>query len=207
MKTGRLISEPRKDKDDDSGITTRSVRVLLPNGRKATAFIHNEPGEWPFYKKGQRIRLSFNHNGEGAAGINVVGKFGDDFDPVGEGNKEFHGPADGNLVLRSRNTLDAEAAGDARLQGDTVLLGAGNSGDQTALAIHEQVRTDLDTTHGLFDGTGSAMGVLLEAIKLAILAGGGSDITVAIEAFQAAVLAAAPVSEGAENVTAKPGSS
>ncbi len=197
MQTGRLVEDPKFTTDDDD-VTYRFVKVLLNNGREPTAFIHDQPGDWYPYRKGDRVRLSPNDaTGDGASGWVVIGKFTDDFEPVDEKNREIHGPKDGNLVLRSRKAFDVEAVDDARVQGDNVRLGNGTSSSQSAVAIQSEVRGDLDSLfnlHALID-------TALKAIQSAL---GNPAATAAVEAYSALLKATQMTSEGAENVTAKP---
>ncbi len=190
MQTGRLVEDPQFTTDDDD-VTYRFVKVLLNNGREPTAFIHDQPGDWYPYRKGDRVRLSPNDaTGDGASGWVVIGKFTDDFEPVNEKNREIHGPKDANLVLRSRNDVDIDASG-------TVELGAGDSGDKSAIAIQSEVRGDLDALfnlHALIDTT----------LKALAAASGNPAAITASEAYSAALKITSMTSEGAENVTAKP---
>jgi len=198
MMIARIIEAPKFVVNDKEG-TIRSVKVLFPNGRQPTAFIHDQPGDWYPYREGNRVRLSPNDaTGDGASGWVVIGKCTDDFEPVDEMNRELHGPKDGNLVLRSRKAFDLEATDDARVQGDSVRLGNGDSGSQSAVAIQSEVRTDLDALfnlHALID-------TALKAIQSAL---GNPAATAAVEAYSALLKATQMTSEGAENVTAKPG--
>lgn len=192
--TGRIVEDPKFVTDDDD-ITYRTARVLLPNGRKATAFFHDTPGDWAAYRKNDRVKLSSNDpTNDGASGWTIIGKFTDDFEPIDEKNREIHGPKDGNLVLRSRNDLDIDAAG-------TVELGTGDSGDKSAIAINSESLADAEALHDFMDPNPTATwGKILVKIN-AVLSGG---ITEDIAALILEHAAATPDAKGAENVNAKP---
>lgn len=196
---GRIISEPESVTTDE-GMTYRSCRVRLANGMSATAFIHDSPGDWLRYKEGDRIRLSMNRAGnepegdDGRAGFVVIGKFGDDFEPIGEKNREIHGPSDGNLVLRSRNDVDIDAA-------DTVRLGTGDPGSQLPLALNNESLGDAEALHDYLDPSPTQpFGKLLVKLNTAL----SGAITDEIAALVTAHELAKPSARGAANVVAAP---
>jgi hypothetical protein len=192
----RVIEKPTHVTVDD-GMTYRAVVVRLANGHRATAYIHDSPGDWLTYKVGDRVRLSINRAGnepesdDTRAGLSVLGKFGDDFEPVGEDNREVHGPKDGNVVIRSRNDIDIDAAG-------TVHLGkGGGSGDP--IAINNESLGDAEALYDYMSpNPGSPIGDFL--VKLNALLSGAltDDILKLVTAHELAK----PSAQGAENVTA-----
>jgi hypothetical protein len=216
----RILEEPVTTEPDEDGIRYRSVKVRLANGQEPTAFIHDSPGDQLRYKPGDRVRLSINRAGnepesdDGRAGFVVIGKFGDDFEPQDDKNREIHGPSDGNLYLDSRQLLELFGKTGVEVWGRNVYLypssadglvqlGEGATSTMKPLAIHEEVRGDIDRTYGLLDASPTGdLGVLLLAIRAAIIAGGGSDIQPFIDDFLLSWTAAEPVSLEAHAVVA-----
>lgn len=214
MKTGIIVDDVEDWADeitDDAGDTIgfrnyRATRVLLTNGHLTTAFIHNEPGEYSRYKKGDTVRVSWNDQDGDASGCNIEGLFGDDFTPTDTRNKETHGPSDGDLVYVSRQDLRLRAAENVSINGDVVQLGVGSSsGDeesqgQSAIGIHSELRTDADRVWAILDPRPAAPFGLI----LAELAVGVPTLLSLIDDFTAVWELAEPESKGAANVNAAP---
>jgi hypothetical protein len=210
LKTGIIIEDVddwgTEELDDDGNTVSeenfRAARVLLPNGHETTAFIHNEPGEYSRYKRGDRVRLSWHDQEGDAAGCSIEGKFGDDFIPADPKNKESHGPTDGDYRIISRQTLFLLATGgNVLIDGELVRLGSGSAGNQVPIALNQEVLADTLALHNLLDpNPPSPFGLILEAI-----AAGVPAVAPLIEGFTEAWRLAEPSSNGADNVVARPG--
>jgi hypothetical protein len=90
----------------------------------------------------------------------VIGKFGDDFEPRDDKNREIHGPSDGNLYLDSRNLLELFGKTGVEIWGRNVYLypssadglvqlGEGATSTMKPLAVNEEVLADLELLHAL----------------------------------------------------------
>jgi phage baseplate assembly protein gpV len=153
----KLISNPQTR----DGV--RTVRVRLgSSGYPATARIHDRPGDWYPYKKGDRVSVRILE-GDTGAGVVVTGLYGSDPSPK-SGNNRVVSARDEDLELQAPNGTTRVTAK------EVVRLGTGEDADQLPVAIAEETARDTTSLQAQLDQALAAISAVDSAIAAALLA-------------------------------------
>lgn len=178
----------------------RSIRVQLAKSEyPATARIHDRPGDYHPYAKGDRLTLE-KLEGDPDAAFKVTGIFGSDPSPR-DANNRVVAARDKDLELQAPNgDVRATAATDGKVR-----LGGGEDEDHAPVAINDEVQRDSFSLQAQLDQALTAISAADPGLAAALLTEmqkvipGWAPLPYIGEPQQRA-----PVSLGAEDVVAKP---
>jgi len=153
----RLIENPKTR----NGV--RTVRCELANsGYPATARIHDRPGDFYPYQKGDRVTIRIVE-GDSAAGVIVTGLYGGD-PSAKSGNNRVVSARSGDLECQApEGTVRVTAK-------ETVRLGTGEDEDQKAIAIADETARDTFSLQAQLDQALAAISATDPGLAAALLA-------------------------------------
>jgi len=141
----------------------RTVRCeLASSGYPATARIHDRPGDWYPYQKGDRVTVRIVE-GDSAAGVIVTGLYGSD-PSAKSGNNRVVSARSGDLELQAPE-------GSVRVTAkEWVRLGTGEDEDQKAVAIADETARDTFSLQAQLDQALAAISAADPTLGAALLA-------------------------------------